>query len=708
MNQNANAKREFPYVKLVLIVTLVLVVAIVGYSIVDTVGIIAHLNTAAKSDNFKFNENIVDVYRYIIPASAMSADNLYFYMAYGPNMGISNVYTYLEYSVMPGLGQMAVLFANNLQSSGSLYGAYYNAMATSIELGYFDYVAYAQAREVIAYCEGAREAGLYDDYKKETAEDVEDYIDAFTTTAKSMGITLRTFLKRYMGDGVSKKDLRKALEYQFVAGKYAEKIQEDYEAAATIDEIKAYIEKNKSSFYTSTYYAVTLATKELKEALDKCKTLEEMEKAVAEYYFEKNYKAAYDKEFGKAEDKKVVDPTPDKTKADILTTVLAMNKIGDAKEVFTAADKVGKDDYKKAARKVADAVNTSTATDKVSIKSMVAKINDSRTDSDPVSSAYVDTSVSGTTYTDLQKWLFDSARKQNDFKIITETSTSSSSSTSSSTTTTTTYKLYIAEDIMKLDTEKTKVGYYLTLTDDKQETETTENGETVFVETESALLTAGDKVQAMYDVLKDLTDDEEEFAEKFAELAEKYAPGTTTYFYEMLSYKSASSTVKDWFYNENRKPGDLAILPLDKAETSADDKKDDETSTIEPETDAVTEPETDAMTESETDAETSAETGKEVETAKPETETTKKKTTIAFFQEENKETWEMNGRTSVANEKRADWLEAAYEKYNVDVDYKFPSAESSTAETKAETTAGTTATTQPETSAATKEESKAA
>ncbi len=678
MNQKANTKREFPYVKLVLIVTLVLVVAIVGFSILDTVGIIAHMNTAAKSDNFKFNENIVDVYRYIIPASTMSVDNFCLYALYGGD----SIATSME-STLPGLGRMCLLFQQSVQSTGAMYAAYYSALSTSIELGYFDYAAYAQTREVMAYCEGAREAGLYDEYKKEIAGDIDEYIEAFEKTADSLGITLRSFMSRYMGDGVSKKDVRKALEYQFVAGKFAEKLQEDYENGATTDELKAFIEDNKTSFYTSSYYSVTLATKDLYDAVAKAKSLDEVKSAIVNYYFEKNYKTEYDKQFGTG-DSKVEDPNADQTKADILTTILAMHKIGDATEVFTSSET---DAYKKAARKVATSINSSTTTDKVSIKSLIDKIDD-RTDKDPTEVSYVDLSATTSTYTDLQKWLFDSARKQNDFKALEEKKSSGSSTSSTGTTTTTTYTLYIAEDIMELDTEKTKVGYYLTLTDDKQETETTDSGETVFVETESALLSAGDKAQAMYDALKGITD-KDEFAEKFAELVEKYAPSTSTYYSEMLTYKDAPSKVKDWFYDEDRKEGDLALLPLDK-ETDKADKTDETETTAETETE----------TEAETEATTEAETSKPADTAKPVV-----KDTVAYFVEENKETWEMNSRTGVANEKRMDWLEAAYEKYNIDVDYKFPSTETeagTTAATKAETTATTDAVTKKE------DESKAA
>ena len=64
MNQHVKSKREFPYVTLILIVTIVLVVAILGYTFVDSVGIISRMDNAAKSNNIKINEQELDVYRF--------------------------------------------------------------------------------------------------------------------------------------------------------------------------------------------------------------------------------------------------------------------------------------------------------------------------------------------------------------------------------------------------------------------------------------------------------------------------------------------------------------------------------------------------------------------------------------------------------------------------------------------------------------------
>ena len=51
MNQQAKTKRSFPYVTLILIVTLALVVLILGYTFVDPFGVFGRLDNAAKSQN---------------------------------------------------------------------------------------------------------------------------------------------------------------------------------------------------------------------------------------------------------------------------------------------------------------------------------------------------------------------------------------------------------------------------------------------------------------------------------------------------------------------------------------------------------------------------------------------------------------------------------------------------------------------------------
>ncbi len=698
MNQKTQ-KREFPYVKLILIVTLVLVVAIVGYSIVDSIGLIAQVTTAGRSDNYKLNENIVDVYRYTSGQQEFTYYYQYLSMylsLYGSSSDINSIA-----SMINNMDPMGGTFMQYMLAGKSGMDYVYDHIAHYNPLGRFDANAYSTLRQVLTYCEGARDDGdLYNTYLEEAKEDVDAAIDDMKETAKLLGVTFATFRSRYMGDGVSEKDIRKALELQYIAGQYAEKLNEEFMYdKTTVEDAEKYRDEHKESFYISSYFSINLYGNELYEDVKDCKTLDEVATAIAKFYFEKNYDEQYKKYF-QVKDAEVEDTDKDKTKADILTTVLAMNGLTEEKEVFTAADASGKDAYKQAARKVATGINTSTSTNKVSLKNEVEKIT-KRADKTPTETAYVDlskTPESGTSYSDLQKWLFKTDRKTDDFEAIKSTSTS----TSTSTTTTTTYTFYIAKDICKWDTDKavefTKDVFYVKLTDDATEAGTGE-GETAPVDPKTAV----EKAQILYDALKDIKD-KDEFAEKLYELLEKYQPSSTSSatIKEMVTESSLTdANLKAWVYNPLRKPGDIAILPLSEEDKKLEDAAADKENEKETEVEAGTE--TDAVTEAETEAETKGET----ETTGSTTEK-KDDVYLAFFVEENKATWEENARTEIASEKLNDWFEAALEKYHVDVNYEFETEHDHDHESEAETSAETKAETKAETEAATKAETEAA
>ena len=633
MNQRTTKKREFPYVKLILIVTLVLVVAIVGFSVVDSLGLVAQLSTSGRSDNFKLNENVTDVYRYMNGQQEFTYYYQYLSMylsMYGSEDAENTA------SIINSMDPMGGSFIQYVAAGKSGLEYVYDHVAHYITLGRFDAGAYSTVRQVLVYCEGATEAGLYDTYKAEIQEDIDENIASMKDAAKSLGVSFSTFRSRYMGDGVSEKDIRKALELQLIAGKYAEKLNEDYMNAVSTEEAAEYRDSHKESYYISSYYSVNLYNGELFELVKKCKSVDEATKAVAKYYFDKNYDTLLSEEF-----KKFTDHTPEQTKADVFSTVMAMNKIGDYKEIFTAADAAGVDTYKKAARNLATSINTSTAVNKTSLKAEVEKIT-KRTNNTATETAYVDITSTTTSVSDLQKWLFNSTRKTNDFTALQESTASSTTSA-----TTTTYTLYIAQDVMKWDTatnvEKTKDVFYVNLTSDAS---TVTDGKT-----------AAEKAELMYEALKDIKDTHE-FEHKLADLLAQYQSDASATLQEMVSKSSLTDKhLKNWVYNPLRKPGDLAILPL-----SAEEQK----------------------------TENAADPNAETETSSSSSSTTTTNTYLAYFVEENLATWEENCRQSIADEQLNDWFNAAIDKYNVKVNYEFETEATETeaeVETKVEETA---------------------
>lgn len=519
MNQQAKAKRGFPYVTLILSVTLVLVVAILGYSIVASFGIIGRLDNAAKSVNLKLNEKELDIYRFHV------AQNSLYYQ-----------YMYIQYGMVddPTGGYVK----NGLMDASTFinYMLPYYVGSDS-----YDETAYEYAKQYLAYCEGAMEEGIYDTLKAEAAAEIDEYIEMLKDSAEVNGLSFRKYLSAYIGEGVSKNDVKTAMEYYYVGTKYADHLFEKYSGEVTVEQINKYVDENKASFYTTDYTYYKLVNNDMKEAIEACKTADEVKVAIVNYMVKTNFDTLYRTNIT---DKNIEDAAgTEKTKADVTTTVLALNglagKDADGKDITAVFTDKDTDDYKKAAYTICNSINTKAKTELNKV------LESSATWSDPTA----------TSATELNKWLFGEGRKTGDTKLI-STSSTSTDSTTGQTNTTPSYTWYIVgEDVMVKDTEHTKNAYYIMLSDDAKEVE---NG-----------MTAAQKAEAFYKALA-----ENKTEENFKALVEKYAPEYTAELMERISYESMKSNNEDlanWLYEDNRAKGDITNIPV-KGDTTNKDK----------------------------------------------------------------------------------------------------------------------------------------
>ena len=494
MNQQAQNKRSFPYVALILGLTALLVVFVLGYTLMDSTGLLGRMDTAAKSDNIRLSENELDVYRYHV------AQNDLYYQ-----------YMYVQYGLAndPTGGLIQYMDANTFINY---------MLPTTVGTGAYDETAYAYAEQYLTYCEGAKEAGLYDSYKAEIEADIDEYMESLKTSAEANGITFGSYLKNFIGTGVGKSDIRSAMEYYFIGGKYAEKLVEDYDSAVTEDEIIKHRDENKDKFYTTAYSSYKLVSDTMKAAIEACTTIDEVKTVIVDHYMDQKFEDNYKTNFT---DKDVEDTAgKDQTKADIRATLLAMNGIGEDTTLhFVSTDT---DAYKAAAYAIVKAINSSVSTE-------TAKISET-------TAAWAD--PAGTSATELQKWLFGDGRKEGDTKVIETTTTSGE-------TTTTTYTWYIVEeDVMVLDEEFTKNAHYILLTDDAEDVE---NGKT-----------AKEKAEAFHAALTATNT-----AEKFEDLVKEYAPGYSAALVEHISYDDMAATYEDladWLYEAGRKVGDVSDM----------------------------------------------------------------------------------------------------------------------------------------------------
>lgn len=514
MNQQAKTKRSFPYVGLVLWVTLALVVLILGYTLMDTVGILGRMNTAATAgDDHRLNENHMDVYRYHV-----AQNNLYYQ------------YMYIKYGMMsdPTGGLVQYMDANT-------YIAY--MLPTTVGTGEFDAQAYDYAEQYLTYyCGAESDAALFAKYEEEAKTEVDEYIQEMKDAAEANGISFKSYIKNYIGAGVSERDIRTAMKYYYIGGKYAEKLVEDFASKVGDDDKTAYRDEHKENFYTTSYTSYKLVSSaEADVAVFKdCKTVDEVKTAIVDYYMDQKFEDQYKANFT---DKNVADKVnKEQTKADIRITLLALAEVAEYKEVITDKET---DDYEKAAYAIVKAVNklVSTQTAKITEGSSPwVDINPKKEDGTEDTEAVKKLST-------LQKWLFDAGRKAGDVTV--EANTSTSTSSDGKETTNTTYTWYLVDETNILDTELTKNAYYILLSDDGDDVK--ENKKT-----------GKEKADAFHAGLTATNT-----AEKFEELVKEYAPGYSASLIENISYDDMAETYKDladWLYAEGRKEGDVSNI----------------------------------------------------------------------------------------------------------------------------------------------------
>ena len=507
---------------------------------VNPISLARSLQTAAESDSFKLTENHVDVYRY------HAAQNQLYYQ-----------YMYIRFGIMNDPTGGAI-------KSGKMDAStYINEMLPDLRgSSDFDATAYEYAKQYLAYCEGAKEAGLYDELKEKTAADVDEYMEGLEELAEANQVSLAKYITGWMGKALNEEDVRTAMEYYYIGIEFADYLFEENSHKVTVDQLKQYVDENKEDFYSSTVTSYKLANEDMKEEIERCMTADEVKTYLVDYYLDLKFEAQYQSNIV---NQKIEDPDKDLTRADIRATLLAMNGIGDAKAVFESGDT---DPYKKACYNIANTINTT-------IKAQVNKVTESEHKwSDPETASA----------TDLQKWLFgDDQRKVGDHAVI------KTEHKDGNMTTSIYYTWYVVEENLKVDTEKTKDMHYVLISDEQ-------------------------KAEAFWTSLN-----ADKTPEKFAELVAEYAPGVSGAVNERLSYetvKKSNEALANWLYAEGRREGDIY-----KTENKGKDGK---------------------------------VTGYY----------------IAYFVQENEETWSLTAREAIAGEQLTAWYEDAVERYHVTVNYE--------------------------------------
>lgn len=555
MNQTAAKKNrsKVSATTVLLIVLLALAAVILVISIVQNTGVVGRVKTAARTENYKLSENELKVLEY------QSYNNVYtnlYYCAMYYNYGLTD-YVYSNFS--------SYLFSDIANYSSNPQG-YANA-----HIGNYDIegMAYTMAETMLVYNEGADREGYKAD-ADELAEAKKNVgyiaIDTLKSGAEENSMTLGSYIRSSIGDGVSKGDVEDVIDLYARYSLFIEDKGESLKDAVSDEDAEKYREDNKNKFYYTEYVSCTLPdedwlTEDVRKKAAECKTLDDLKKLLIEAILDANFEDEYkevSESIGKTEDApKTEDGEIDtaKIKADVLASLLYRADLSEDKTDLDAIWNSTDTDAKlEGYAAVGDTLVKSIYTD---VKThIIGGSTTSGSTSTSTSTGLKESDKSSillpaeddADVDDITKWLFATGRQEGDVTV------KGIDSTSDSKTVTTYYWVRIPEGakINDYNDEETKVGYYIELKDDTAST----SGET-----ETDATTGEEKKTYTKDEKYDLIEaaaDLDARKKVFTDILK--ATEKTAMTEDDL--KDVGDELAEWFYSDDRKEGDYARVTV--------------------------------------------------------------------------------------------------------------------------------------------------
>ncbi len=446
-----------------------------------------------ESDNHQVSPEEFNVYQYQAGLAALC-----------------NHYWYCQYGLVADTDKITATY-------DSAYAYAYAMLPQALKEETFASVAYTYAEQYIVYCEGALAAGMDQKLSAEVDDQVSQYITELKETAKEQGLSLKTFIQKYMGESVGEDAVRSAMKRQFLANAYAEIKQEELSASLTQEELTAYREENKSAFYKAYYHSYQFSDPVLIEALEKAFSIEKLQSTLTAYVLEQTFSDAYKAQMT---DMSIEDPYGEAhTLNAVHDTLLSLLGIQDPesgedyRQHFTESNT---DAYGRAAYRIVQSIQNELNTELRNIKT---NLSASYIDlSDPSADAAANVK---------EKWLFSQGRREGDWNILSYPNGS--------------YEWCLVSDPFAVDGQLTRNLCYVRFSNEEA-------------------YTAEEKANAFLYAFMD-----SKSPEKFNELAiklEVIAPDTTA-LHECVtkeSLNSASPRLSQWLFDDVRAVGDAAVI----------------------------------------------------------------------------------------------------------------------------------------------------
>ena len=471
-----------------------ILVACLALSAVVNTGVLLRSRNVAKTDNFSASGSVA---AYLIYSQAQEMAALY--QQYGMNYSVAQI----------------------LDTS-------FDSMAEN---------TMSQLRQMLILSEYAKKnnISLSDDDK----EAIDSYIGSIAEAASSNLYSTGAYIKLMYGAGVNEKDIREALELNYLANAAYKALEKEFEAQVTEDAVKKYMDEHVDQFYMVDYLSYTFtaeltaagaeateeekaayeadktALKALAEKLAAAKTADEFKAAAADYIVNTVASETFDELYAK--EALTEAPAEDVLKAD-KANVLALVLKSLTSEDEVKFEKSADDAYNNALEEIFDELCTDAEVAYTDLVSEGVYHYAPDTEEDKIA--------------EIDKWLFDETTKAGDTKVITSEGDKKS-----------TYTTYLMTETSHLDESETKdVAHILVQFESDKPTDEQKAAAKAEAEQILADFLAGEQTKDAFEKLgNEKTDD-------------------SNVIYEGVYEGQMVAEFEDWCFDEARKTGDTGIV----------------------------------------------------------------------------------------------------------------------------------------------------
>ena len=221
---------------LVILVVVAVLATCLG-TVVASSGVAMRLSTAVSVDNYKIDGNMMS---YFFQTTYMNFANNY-----------SSYMSYLS------LDQYSSLKDQQFNPEGS-YDAAFLGEFSGTWFDYFMSQTKDSVKNLLIYCKEADKLGItLTDEDQATIDTELETLLINIRSSYGAGLSDATCIANVYGNGVSKSDVRKAMELSTLASKVAQKISDDIEGAITDERINSTYDSNKLDYNLVDYFSYT-------------------------------------------------------------------------------------------------------------------------------------------------------------------------------------------------------------------------------------------------------------------------------------------------------------------------------------------------------------------------------------------------------------------------------------------------------------------